>query len=327
MNQNQSSLSGIRTALLFGLAILLLPWPTLAAIPTPEPEEGQWARSTLALLHYNRNLCQGIADQVLGRWRQLPADAEQQIRDFVLNRAGTDLAAARATSDLIRKFERGTRAESGAIVSGSLRKLYDLQIELCDTVAFPRAPRSSFEGTLQDLNQRISLEEEELGLHLLTEPGQLEALLEDFLLPIQMASIEAEGEYVDYIDSITPKPKPPTATERMHVWYKTYAPAVAPAKNALGQFLRGRQASNSAVIMESCRSLSVEVLKVLAQPNLFRSIDPTVNRSLQRAYEELKLLAGQCVAGRFDQVDQHMAKVQRYLRQAAVTLKKYELRP
>ncbi len=318
---------GLLRAFFFVALLGLSPTSATAAVSAPEPETDQWARSSLALLRFNRQICQDIAADVLNYWQQLPAGEEQKIRDFALRDGGSDLAAARAAGDLIHRFEKGTRVEAGATISGSLRKLYELQIELCDTVAFPRAPRHDFAATIDRLGRSIQLEEQELGLHLVTDPEQLEQLLDAFLLPIQLAGIEAEGEYADYIDRNTPKPKPRTVTDLMRVWYKTYAPAVAPAKQALGSFLRGRQQGNPKAIAAACRTLSAEVLKVLDNERLFRSIDPAVNRSLRRSYADLKLLAGQCVVGRFDQVDRQLTEVQRNLRQAARALARYELRP
>lgn len=316
---------------LHGAAALLVCWlaagAAVAAAQLPRPETGEWAQTTLALLRYNRELCDGIAGQIRNRWRNDGANSENTIRDFVLKSSLSDLAAARAAGDIIDRFLPRAKDEAGQETGASLGRLFELETALCDAVALPTGPRDDFDLKITQLLERIDLEEAELGRWLVLNEEILEQALEPYLVPIQIAGIEAEGEYLDYLESIRPKPKLPTRQELMVAWHQHYSQKVAKVKDALRRFLIGRQNNDAAVVRESCREIASSVIPVLRNDALFKAPDPSVEEPLHRAFVELRVLATHCIAARFRETDKQIAQVQKYLGYAAQRLAPYSLQP
>lgn len=294
----------------------------------PQPEPGQWATTTLALLHYNRDLCDTIAGRVQQRWRSLDGSgSEQQIRDYVLQSSLSDLAAARAADDIVDRFLSRARQEADRETAGSLTRLTELSSALCDAVALPTAPRRDFDLKIRDLLTRIDREKTELGRLLVTTEADLERALEPYLVPIQLAGVEAEGQYLDYLESIRPKPEPPSMQVRMEAWHRGYATRTATVKTALGKFLAARQTSDSQAIREACREISAEVIPLLRDETLFETPDPQVEQPLKKAYHQIRELATHCTAARFREVDLQIERVETYLALAARPLSRYSLQP
>jgi hypothetical protein len=310
---------------LLGLSCSLV----VGAAEVPTPPKGQWAATTLALLHYNRRLCDGIAGKVRSRWRSLGdgPNSEKAIRDYVLQTVLSELTAARATGDIVDRFLPQAKSEAGRETGSALIRLYELETALCDAVALPTGPRESFDLEIVDLLDRIEREQAELGRLLVVPEATLASALEPYLLPIQTAGVEAEGNYLDYLEGLRPKPQPPTLKELMVAWHHVYATAVAPVKGALGRFVAARQASDAAAIRQACREISATVIPVLRAKELFKAPDSKVDQPLYQAYLELQQLAAHCTAGRFREVDQSLASVQRQLGLAARTLTPYALQP
>lgn len=342
--------------LLFALCWVLLTAAGLRSDPTaaPEPEAGAWAPTTLALLHHNHRLCTMIAGDALAFWQhgQPAAGAaptleatEQSLRGIV-----SHLAEARTTADLIRRFMPRAKEEVDLETAASLERLAGMQSGLCDTVANMQdaLTNSTLEGLKQraqtvplpsvertaayadEIGQReaqIEREENELGRLLVVPESDLSSALQPYLLPIQLAGVEAEGELGDQLDKLKPKEHVPTMAERMAAWHTVYSAEVRPAKQALGRYLTARNQNNAQGMGKACRELSETTVHALEKPRIFVAPDPKIDDSIRRAYVNLQLLAGYCTSGRFREVDVQLREAQEELAQAAEQLAPYGLLP
>ncbi|MCP3960175.1 MAG: hypothetical protein GY719_20210 [bacterium] len=296
----------------------------------PDPTDGKWALTTLALLEYNRELCDGIAGKVLAYWSGLSAGPDAQldsVRRYVVDRELSNLAIGRAASDLVYDFLPDVAAEAGSETGSTLTRLYGLQVQLCDSVAYPKSGRDEFEAEVRRLLDRIEREGAELG-RLLVAP---EDVLDDALLPylghVQMAGVEAEGEYRDYLESLKPPPALPTLQDLMQAWHRSYARAVGPTKQALARYLQGRQKNDGPLIRTACRELSAAVIPLLRNERVFEAPADGVHEPLQRAFVEIKLLASECSAGRSREMETHYGAMQQQLGAASRVLAEFSLRP
>ena len=156
----------------------------------------------------------------------------------------------------------------------------------------------------------------------------LEEALDPYLTVIQLAGVEAEGELVAYLESLRPKPKPPTKEELMRLWHQGYAQTVAPSKQALGRFLRARQDGDRVALATACKDMSRLSLELLADDNtVFRGPEPALTRPLRRAFESIKRVAVACTTGDFRRADSALGEMQRHLSNAAQMLRPYGLQP
>ncbi|MEM9553741.1 MAG: hypothetical protein AAGC60_05755 [Acidobacteriota bacterium] len=328
-----SFLSPARSALLL-LGLLAGPLVATAGAATPkvdDPADGDYAPTVLALLHHQRDICDGIAGSVLQRWTGLDGSEETQeriVRDMVLERKLSELTAARSTADLVDRFLPDARSERGGETAASLERLAELTRTLCDTVALPTAPRDGFRDAVATSLDRIEREEQELGRLLVVPDAALAEALEPYLLAIELAGIDAEGEYLRYLESRRPKPQAPTMRELMQVWHRdTYAPSVAPTKAALAAYLKARREQDSRGIGTSCRELASAVATLLQNDQVFSAPDEKVRAPLHRAFIELRGLATQCNAARWREIDAHWAAAQQHLGAANQRLSRWGLRP
>lgn len=322
----------VRRAVLAGALLGILAAPAAPAQDgaVPDPETGRWALTTFALLRYQRNLCDGIAGKVLGRWRRLDGDsaaAQESMRRFVVEQELTDLAAGRAAADVARRFLPAARDEVEPRAAAALERLLRLEGLLCDAVAYPTAPRAEFEAGVRDLLDRIEREEVELGRMLVVTAGELETILEPYLPPLQIAGVEAEGEYRDYLDSLETPPELPSLEQLMGAWHRRYSEAARPTKRALGKYLAARRATDARARHAACREILAAVIPLLRDRDLFRAPDPKVRSPLERAFVELRQMATHCNAGRSFEVEQHFGEMQRQLAAAARLLAPYSLKP
>ena len=315
------------------LVASLTPLTSPAAVaqgsPAPASANGA-AESALALIHYNRDLCDGIAGKVVAYWRGLTSSPEAQlktVRHFVTSRELSSLAQGREVSDIINELLPRAETEAGSRISAALERLQKLEVELCDTVAYPTQSREAFEGDIGDLLDRIEREETGLGRMWAVPEDILEAALTPHLERILLAGVEAEGEYRDYLESLKPPPREPTVQELMEAWHQGYSRAVTPTKQALARYLKGRQTNDATLIRTACREISSVVIPLLRQEDVFIAPVGTVNRPLKNAFVEIKQLATHCVAGRSREVASHYAEMQKHLASAAQVLAEFSLRP
>ncbi|MCG8456136.1 MAG: hypothetical protein MI919_07630 [Holophagales bacterium] len=318
-----------------GLALcgMLLPqsaWGTSAKVP--QPPDGRYGDATVALLYHQRDICDALAGQVLEYWTgldEMPEDAQEEaVRDFLLERQLSDLAASRTVADLVERFLPQAEGKASSEASSSMKRLFDLDRELCDTVALPVAPREQFQEKVAGLLDRIEVEQEELGRLFVVSDAQIAAALEPYLTYVQMAGIQAEGEYLTYLESIRPKEKGPTIHDRMRAWYEqVYLPGVAPAKQALGAYLKARNSNNPRSVGGACRQLSGKVTPLLRDGSALEAPDTRVKPLLRRAYTDMRLLATACNVGKTREVEVHYRDLQIHLREAAELLSRYGLRP
>lgn len=319
----------VRLAALAVAALLLGPTPAAAqADDVPKPEDGAWAGTTLALLGYYRNLCDGIAEAVTGVWRRSGDDeGEQALRDFVLEEQLSDLAAARAAAEIIDDFLPTAQGEVSDETGSALGRLFELETSLCDAVANPVGPRTRFEEQIGELHARMATEERELGRLLVVPDNDPQAAVEPYLLAIQLAGVEAQGELIAYYNSLKPKPQGPTEQELMEAWHRSYSRAVWPSKEALRRFQLARREGDRGGVGRACRDLARETILLLQEPEVFAAPEPSLAEPLRRAFLNFKLMAGACSAGNFTRVDEHITQAQRSLGMAAETLDPYGLRP
>jgi hypothetical protein len=327
-----------RSASLFGAlfaalaAALALPCAAQdGGVAAPLPPAGKAAATVLALLTYNREQCDGIAGKLVAHWQGLstsPAAQLETMRQRVVDVELSTLASARAASDLVgRLLSRVRQEEARSDAGDSLGRLHALIIELCDTVAFPSGPREAFESEVATVLDRIEREEAELGRLLVVPEAELKSALEPYLGYVQLAGVEAEGEYRDHLDSLKPPPKQPTFQELMEAWHRGYAQAVIPTKQALGRYLRGRHDNDSSMIRTSCREILAAVIPLLRNERAFEAPLPAVVKPLRRAFKELQSMASECTAGRSREMEDHYREMQIQLADAAGQLAEFSLKP
>lgn len=308
-------------------------------IEWPTPEHGTYAPTALALLGYNKTICDGIAGSVLEYWQGLASEAPLDKVQGRLLQGDTlsDLAAGRFASDIIRSLLPRARRETDSETGGALERLYELETELCDTVAYPNLPLQQFKGKLQGLLDQIEREEEELGRLLVVPDEQLASFLEPYLQPIQLAGFEAQNEYLDYLESLKPAPKQITVQEVMLQWHGNYAQAVQPTKLALGRYIRARKENDFRGMSTACREILAEVIPLLKRRAVFsppkqkypveRGIHPEFYRPLYDAYEAMRTMATHCAAGRSREVLESLNEMQGKLQESAAYLSKYKVTP
>lgn len=316
------------------VALSLVPGVAAAEPEVRQPETGTLAQTTLALLRYNRALCVRLAQDVQRHWRELPltvsndVSGEERVRQRVLEELLGDLAAARAAGDMVRELLPATRTEVDTETGIALEQLFALQTRLCDTVAYPSGGRQGFGGTATDLMLGIDREVARLGRLLVVPEAELDAALEPYLTPIQIAGVEAQGELLAYLDSLEPAPKEPSKAERMRAWHGQYLDAVRPSKQTLGRFLQARAHGDSATVRDSCRELSDRSRVLLASDGaVFEGPEPSVAPMLQQAFRALSLMANACNGGDFRRADHHLLTAQNQLAKAAAVLRPYGLAP
>ncbi|MEM6796795.1 MAG: hypothetical protein AAF725_22675 [Acidobacteriota bacterium] len=296
------------------------------------PEPGRAAATTLALLQHQRDICDAIAGRVQERWPSLAErsreEQESAIRQFVLERQLSDLAASRTTGDLIDRFLPAAARETTDETAGSLRRLASVAKGLCDAVALPAAPQDTFATAVTGWLDRFEVERVELGRLLVVADEDLSAALEPYLTPIQLAGIEAEGEYLSYLESVREEPEEPTMTDYMRDWHsRTYRPAVNPSRRALGAYIKARRAQNVREIGKSCRLLAREVIALLRSEQALQAPDERVIPMLEAAYDEMRKVASHCTSGRQREEQKHFAEMQKHLKTAAEFLSRYKLQP
>ncbi len=312
------------------LAGVLFAAPCAAQDNVAPPAPGTAAVTTLALLSYNRELCDDIAGKLVIHWRGLGSSPKAQLetmRQRVVNRDLSTLASARAASDLVEGFLPQARKEAGGKTGDALGRLHDLVVELCDTVAYPDGSQATFEAGLAEILDRIESEQTELGRLEVVSEDALEKALAPYLGHVQMAGVEAEGEYRDYLDSLKPPPELPTLQDYMEAWHRGYAQAVLPTKQALGRYLQGRRANDPAMIRTACREILAAVIPLLRNDRALKAPVPAVVKPLHRAFTELKMMASQCTAGRSREMETHYREMQIQLAEASGVLAEFTLKP
>ncbi len=294
----------------------------------PRPQSEHYTETTLALMRYNRDLCGRLTDRLLLQWRAADRSDDEAMRAFVVQSLLADLTASRTANDIARDFLPTALNENNAETGDAIQRLFDLQGRLCDAAAYPTGQRGAFANQVTDLLLGIDAEQHELGRLLVIPDRVLEEALDPYLTAIQLAGVEAEGELVAYLESLRPKPNPPTKLELMQLWHRGYAEAVAPSKQALGRFLRARQAGERAVVGTSCKEISRLTIELLAsESRVFRGPEPALARPLRSAFQELRRAAVACSTGDFRRADTALGEMRERLGTAARILRPYGLQP
>ncbi len=84
----------------------------------------------------------------------------------------------------------------------------------------------------------------------------------------------------------------------MAAWHRVYAPRTEGVRQAFREILQVYTGKSTANPARSCNALSIAVSHSLADPQLWSSPDPKVNRALRDTYELLAKLASACAGGR-----------------------------
>jgi hypothetical protein len=256
---------------------------------------------------------------------------EQRIRDWILQSHTGEMASFRqagdAADELLDRLQPKIRREAGA----SLRRMAEHTRRLCDLVAVPVAPFESFRLEVLETIEKIEREERELGRLILSDEKRKADAIAPYLPAIQMAAMEAEGQYQDFLEAEKPKKEEegPTMTQLMQHWHETaYVPTVLPAKRALAAYLKAQQRRNSGV-GSACRDLSRAVVPILREGSaVFTACpDPAAAEPLRQAFAAMQSLAVDCTAGRVQEAQAHLSVVQRKLGLASSLLAPYGITP
>ncbi len=318
---------------LVGLACLValaLEVTSAAGATVPDPPSGLWARTSLALLGHSQERCAGIGEGILQHWGTLSGSTERQrnaLDRYVLRRTTADMSAAREALDVARRFLATTTRESDADTGSALLRLYEAATGLCNAVAQPAPPRADFEARLAEIRQKVEDAERTLGRLVAASPEDLADDLAPYLPALQEAADRAEEKNRRDLAVEPEKVTGPTLQERMVTWHQGYTQAVTPTKLALRRYVEARRANDSRAIQASCRELLTHVQAVLDQPGIFQAPDGVVTEPLLAVYRSMRLLGGQCTAGRFGQVDEQYSRMTNSLRKAAEALAPYRLQP
>ena len=299
----------------------------------PLPDAGKEAVTILALLDYQFEGCQQLSEGISTRWNRMAGTnehQEQRIRDWILQSHTGEMASFRKAGDvadeLLDQLQPKIRREAGA----SLRRMAEHSGRLCDLVAVPVAPFDSFQLEVLETVEKIEREVRELGRLVLSDDERKAEAIAPYLPGIQMAAVEAEGQYQDYLETEEPdEPEGPTLTQLMQHWHQeVYRPAVVPAKQALADYLRA-QAERNRGVGSACRDLSRAVIPILKDSSqVFASApDKKVVEPLRRAFVEMQALAVDCNAARVQQAQEHLVRTQGYLGEAAALLAPYGVKP
>ena len=287
----------------------------------------------MALLDYQFEGCHQLSEGIVTRWDRMAGSnehQEQRIRDWILQSHTGEMASFRkagdAADELLDRLQPQIRREAGA----SLRRMAEHTGRLCDLVAVPVAPFSSFQLEILETVEKIEREVRELGRLVLSDEKRKAEAIAPYLPTIQMAAMDAEGEYQDFLEAEEPEePKGPTKAQLMRHWHdETYTPAVLPAKRALGAYVSAQEKRNRGV-GSACRDLSRAVIPLLNEKSrIFPSApDPVVVEPLRRAYVEMQALAADCNAARVKRAQEHLEAAQHYLMEAARLLAPYGITP
>lgn len=317
-----------RTAGLALLAAVALPWTSRSAVP--DPPDGQWAATTVALLRHGHERCAGVADGLLAHWRRLRGDGpgvSASLDRFVLTRATADLAAARQALDLARGFLPRAALEVDPVAGAALDRLYEAETELCTLVALPAPPIDAFQRRLDEIAAHGGDAERELGERLtLPRKGQASRELAPYLGLIETAATAAQQRMLADRE-VPPPPRGPTLGEKMAAWHLRYSAAVPPSKLALRAYLEGRRTNDAGAIQQACKDLLAAVIPLLADEPVFQTPDPEAGEPLLDVYTTMRRLAVHCTAGRFREADDTYERLERDLAAAGAVLSKHGLRP
>ena len=315
--------------ILFAVVVSTLFWTALLGGPgaarAQAPPVGSSA--ALALLRHGHATCDEIRQRLLARWNSIGRGSEG-LQEWIFHNATAEVAEARAAVDLARRALPSARREQGAAAAEILEKLYELEIRFCNLVAQPPTPRASFETEVESLTRERDAAQAALGRLWVVADEEMKAALEPHLAELREAGRAAERERRQYLDrNKPPPPPPPTLTDHMVVWHRGYAALARPCKEALGAYVQARRNSDTRGLAPSCRTLLREALVVLDRPIALKAPDPRVETPLRSAFVEMQRLAGQCTAGRFDKVEEHFARMEKHLGEAAAVLRLYGLQP
>lgn len=329
----------IRTGFGFGLlalfsAVLAASTAAQEARPTgpPIPAAGKEAITILALLDYQFEGCQGLSEGILTRWERMAGSdehQEQRIRDWILQSHTGEMASFRkagdAADELLDQLQPKIRREAGA----SLRRMAEHTSRLCDLVAVPVAPYTSFQLEVLDTVEKIEREIRELGRLVLSDDKRMAEAIAPYLPTIQMAAMEAEGQYMDFLEAEEPEePKGPTKAQLMQHWHdEIYSPAALPAKRALAAYLKAQEERNRGV-GSTCRDLSRAVVPILRDNKVLPSLpDPSLVEPFRRVYTEMQELAADCNEARLQKAQEHLEKTRELLNELSVLLLPYGIKP
>lgn len=297
------------------------------------PSSGKEAITILALVDYQFEGCRQLSNAIITRWQRMAGSAghqEQRIRDWILQSHTSEMAGYRKAGDVAEQLLDRIQTRVRSETRSSLRRMADHTRRLCDLSAVPVAPFEGFQLDVVETTEKIQREVRELGRLVLSDDRRMAEAISPYLPTIQMAAVQAEGEFLDFLESEKPeKPEGPTLEQLVQHWYhEVYLPVVIPAKKALRDYLRGREVRTRAV-STSCRDLSRAVIPVLRDGDRIFGSSPIreVEDPLRQAYVALQAMAADCSAGRIQRAQKHLDEATGRLRVAARLLQPYGVKP
>lgn len=305
-----------------------------APIQVPPPDEGQWVNASIALLRYNRERCDRLAGKILSYWRSLPTDRndhdsvnQKTVRERILRDWLAELTEARTASDVARTFlpRAGELLDSEA--TAALAQLLELQVDLCDQVAYPTGPMSEFVDQVTDTLLRIDAEARSLAQLVRLEDGVLDRAIEPYLEPLQLTGVEAEGEMLHYLERPQRPTQAPAFEAQLGAWYQRYLTAAVGSKQSLGQYLSARGGGDRGSIRDACSSLVTSTVALLEDESVFPGPNTNLDRPLRLGLVHLKRMAAACLQGNFRRADRLLERAEHQLSVVAAHLEPYGLVP
>ncbi len=320
----------------FGLLFmsLLASQLTAAPIQVPPPGEGQWVNASVALLRYNRERCDRLAGKILSYWRSLPTDRsdhdsvnQKTVRERILRDWLAELTEARTASDVARTFLPQAAEMLDSDSTTALAQLLELQVDLCDQVAYPTGPLSEFVDKVTDTLLRIDAEARSLAQLVRLDDAVLDRAIGPYLEPLQLTGVEAEGEMLNYLARPERPAQAPAFENRLGAWYERYQTAAVGSKQSLGQYLTARGGGDRDSIRSACSSLVDATVALLEDKSVFPGPNTSLDRPLRLGVVNLQRMAAACLQGNFRRADRLLERAEHQLSVVAAHLEPYGLVP
>lgn len=317
------------------LASLIAPVAAIGAeLEVPSPPEGGWVDASLALLAYNRERCDRLANKILVFWRSLPPEAgrqvaenQKQIRERVIKEWLAELTEARTASDIVATFKPRALESVDAETAVVLDRLHTLQSRLCDQVAYPAGPMAGFVDRVTDVLLQIDTEARQLDVLLPVDQPTLDRAIAPYLETLQLAGVEAEGEMLHFLERPASSETVLTAEALMAVWFERYQMAAEPAKDGLRLYIEARDSGDREKLRTSCETMASGSSSILDAAGIFHLPDEDMERQLRRGYLHLQRLAAACLSGNFTRADRMLRRAEHHFAVTAAYLERFGYDP
>lgn len=288
------------------------------------------ATTSLALLRHSENRCTNLGARINTYWQTLGGSTEAQQRSlerYLINRTTADMAAAREALDITKRFLPEASRESGSQIGNLLQRLYNAENELCNTVAQPNPPRSSFENRLEASKLAIESINNELGTLMTIKEADLRDALKPYVWSLEQAMAKAEEQRKRDAAPLVPERKKPTKQTAMEAWHRAYLGAMSASRVALAEYVTGRNTNDGTRALAACRQLQDVSGDLLRREDVLKVPDERLEQPLRAVALTMRGLANDCVAGDFTSAERKLERIDENLRSMARLLKRYSLMP